>query len=194
MGLAVDRIVDVVEAEIRLELEGGAAADLGTAIIAGRPTQLLDVAFFVNRTFGGWFAAEKTEAFADDRGSARTVLIVDDSKFVCAMLQPILEAEGMRVTTADSADRARRLRDEGRMFDLIIFDIEMPGTNGFAFVEACRASGPWQRTRMVALTSQATPSDVERGRLAGFDDHVGKLDREALIATPAAIEPVAEAA
>jgi two-component system chemotaxis sensor kinase CheA len=193
MGLVVDRIVDVVEAEIRLELGGSAGADLGTAVIGGRPTQLLDVAFFVRRTFGGWFAAEETKAFADDCRGARTVLIVDDSRFVRSMLQPILEAEGMRVTTADSADRALRLRDEGRMFDLIISDIEMPGTNGFAFVEACRASGPWQRTRMVALTSHATPSDIERGRLAGFDGHVGKLDREALISTLAAIEPIAEA-
>ena len=183
MGLVVDEIVDVVEADITLELKGAGGNDLGTAIIAGRPTLLLDVAFFVKRAFGGWFAAEETEAYRGNERRARHVLIVDDSRFVRSMLQPILEAEGMQVTTADSADRALRLRDEGRVFDLIISDIEMPGTDGFAFVENCRAGGPWQRTRIVALTSHATASDVERGRLAGFDGHVGKLDREALIAT-----------
>jgi two-component system chemotaxis sensor kinase CheA len=194
MGLVVDQIVDVVEADVRMELKGCGGSELGTAVIAGRPTQLLDVAFFVNRTFGGWFSAEETEAFGDDRRSPLKVLIVDDSRFVRSMLQPILEAEGMAVTTADSADRALRLREEGRQFDLIISDIEMPGTNGFAFVENCRAGGPWQRTRIVALTSHSTPSDVERGRLAGFDGHVGKLDREALIATLASAKPMLEAA
>ena len=186
MGLVVDAIVDVVEADIKLELKGSGGSDVGTAIIAGRPTQLLDVAFFVNRAFGGWFAPEETEAFAGNEPLARKVLIVDDSRFVRSMLQPILEAEGLEVATADSADRALRMRDEGRLFDLIISDIEMPGTDGFAFVENCRAGGPWQQTTIVALTSHATPTDVERGRLAGFDGHVGKLDREALIATLAA--------
>ena len=195
MGLVVDQIVDVVEADVRMELKGCGGSELGTAVIAGRPTQLLDVAFFVNRTFGGWFAAEETEAFGDDRHRhPLKVLIVDDSRFVRSMLQPILEAEGMAVTTAESADRALRLREEGRQFDLIISDIEMPGTNGFAFVENCRAGGPWQRTRIVALTSHSTPSDVERGRLAGFDGHVGKLDREALIATLASTRPMLEGA
>jgi len=193
MGLVVDEIVDVVDADITLELRGTGGNDLGTAIIAGRPTRLLDVAFFVNRAFGGWFAAEETEAFRGNENRGRQVLIVDDSRFVRSMLQPILEAEGMRVTTADSADRALRMRDEGQVFDLIISDIEMPGTDGFAFVENCRAGGLWQRTRIIALTSHATPSDVERGRLAGFDGHVGKLDREALIATLTANHATAEA-
>jgi len=192
MGLVVEEIVDVVEADITLELRGTGGNDLGTAIIAGRPTQLLDVAFFVNRAFGGWFAAEETEAFRGNDNRGRHVLIVDDSRFVRTMLQPILEAEGMRVTTADSADRALRMRDEGQAFDLIISDIEMPGMDGFAFVENCRTGGPWQRTRIIALTSHATPSDVERGRLAGFDGHVGKLDREALIATLTANHATAE--
>ena len=183
MGLVVDRIVDVTEARIELELASGGGNDLGTAIIADRPTRLLDVAFFVNRAFGGWFAALETEAFHGNERRARRVLIVDDSRFVRSMLQSILEAQGMQVTTADSADRALRMRDEGRLFDLIVSDIEMPGTDGFAFVENCRAGGAWQRTRIVALTSHATPSDVGRGRLAGFDGHVGKLDREALIST-----------
>jgi two-component system chemotaxis sensor kinase CheA len=194
MAFMVDESVDVVEAAIRLGLKGGEGNDLGTAIIAGRPTRLLDVAFLVNRTFGGWFAAAETAAFACDRYGARAVLIVDDSRFIRSMLQPILEAEGMHVTTAESADRALRLRDEGRLLDLIISDIEMPGRDGFAFVQACRASGAWQRTRIVALISHATSGDIERGRLAGFDGHVGKLDREALNAALAAVKPLGEAA
>ena len=192
MGLVVDEIVDVVEADITQELEGTGSHDLGTAIIAGRPTRLLDVAFFVERAFGGWFAAEEIEAYRGNEPRTRHVLIVDDSRFVRSMLQPIVEEEGMRVTTADSADRALRMRDEGLSFDLIISDIQVPGTDGFAFVENGRAKGPRQRTRIIALTSHSTPGDVERGRLAGFEGHVGKLDREALIATLAADRATAE--
>lgn len=173
MGLMVDAIVGVIEAPIRRELAGGGESEVGTAIIDGRPTGLLDVAAFVNRTFG-------------DRGPMpRRVLIVDDSRFVRRMLQATLEAEGLAVSTAESAERALRLRDDGHRFDLIIADIEMPGTNGGAFVQQCRAVGPWRTTTIIALTARAAPSDVERGRLAGFDGHVGRLDRAALIATVA---------
>jgi two-component system chemotaxis sensor kinase CheA len=34
---------------------------------------------------------------------------------------------------------------------------------------------------MVALSSHATPADMDRGRQAGFDDYVAKFDRDAIL-------------
>jgi two-component system, chemotaxis family, sensor kinase CheA len=196
MGLVVDEIIDITEAEVALELGGDGAARLGSAIIHGRSTELLDVAHFVNRVFGGWFADRETRAFAaTPGGEERRVLLVDDSPFFRNLLRPILEASGYRVTAAPGAEQALRLRDRGESFDVIVSDIEMPGMNGFEFAAACRAGGAWRATPMVALTSHTTPADLARGRAAGFDDHVGKLDRSSLLASlDRALEPRRRAA
>ena len=182
MGLVVEEIIDIVDADVTLELESDSATCLGSAVINGRSTELLDVAHFVNRVFGGWFAEEMRQAFAvGTETPVRRLLLVDDSAFFRNLLRPILEANGYDVTLAPSPDHALRLRESGEQFDIIVSDIEMPGMNGFEFAAACRAGGEWRSTPMVALTSHTTPADLARGRQAGFLDYVGKLDRGALL-------------
>ena len=185
MGLVVEEIIDIAEAKISLESNNANSGILGTAIISGKSTDLIDVAYFVNQVFGGWFESEENEPFDPESGtsSVTRVLIVDDSAFFRNMLKPLLETSGYNVTTATDPLAALELRDDGAKFDIIISDIEMPEMDGFAFAEACRAEGPWQDMPIVALTSHTTRKDIERGRQVGFTDYVGKLDREALLAT-----------
>jgi two-component system chemotaxis sensor kinase CheA len=53
--------------------------------------------------------------------------------------------------------------------------------NGFEFAAAVKSAGRWQNTPLVALSSHATPRDLDRGRAAGFSDYVAKFDRDALL-------------
>lgn len=172
----------LAEAGQQLDLKADGPASLGSAVIHGRTTELLDVSHFVKQVFGGWFLDEETEPFGgESAGASRRVLLVDDSAFFRNLLTPILESNGYRVSTAGGPDQALRLRDGGELFDVIVSDIEMPGMDGFGFAAACRAGGPWQATPIVALTSHATPRDVARGREVGFTGYVGKLDRASLL-------------
>lgn len=182
MGLVVDQILDIAEAGVRLELQAGAAGSLGSAVIMGRTTDLLDVAHYVNSVFGGWFAEPAREAFEDEGAKeAGRVLLVDDSAFFRNLLKPILESRGYRVDVATGPTQALHLRDAGERFDAIVSDIEMPDMNGFDFAAACRAGGRWQSTPMIALTSHNAPDDLVRSRTVGFSHHVGKLDRAGLL-------------
>ncbi|MCB1969193.1 MAG: hybrid sensor histidine kinase/response regulator [Geminicoccaceae bacterium] len=186
MGLVVDEIIDIAETAIQLEIQSKDPQVLGTAVIAGKATDLLDVAYFVNRIFGGWFMTEETDAFEDQgasvkKSSKKRLLMVDDSAFFRNMLAPLLESSGYDVTTATLATEALAMRQMGEKFDYILSDIEMPEMNGFEFAEACRDGGPWQDTPIIALSSHTTPQDIERGRNVGFTDYVGKLDRDALL-------------
>jgi two-component system chemotaxis sensor kinase CheA len=36
---------------------------------------------------------------------------------------------------------------------------------------------------MIALSAASSPTDVERGRAAGFSDYIAKFDRDALLAS-----------
>ena len=109
--------------------------------------------------------------------------MVDDSAFFRSLLTPLLTGAGYRVTCVESVDAALGLREAGKKFDAIISDVEMPGMDGFEFAAEIRSGGTWQDLPLVALSSRATPKDMERGRKAGFSDCVDKLDREALLET-----------
>jgi two-component system chemotaxis sensor kinase CheA len=80
-----------------------------------------------------------------------------------------------------TAANALLLRDSGRMFDVIVSDIEMPDMDGLAFVRAVRSSGIWAALPVVALAGRISEQDVDDGRDAGFTDYVGKSSREALL-------------
>jgi two-component system chemotaxis sensor kinase CheA len=92
-----------------------------------------------------------------------------------------LSAAGFELVAVSDAMAALKLRDAGRMFDLILSDIEMPEMDGFAFAAAVRAGGAWSDLPMIALSGRSSAADIERGRQAGFDDHVSKLDHGALL-------------
>ena len=181
MGLLVDEIVDIVEEHLAVELNSEQAGLIGSAIVSGKATELIDAGYYLTRAFTDWFRAE-TELEAGGR-RAKRVLLVDDSPFFRNLLTPLLSVAGYEVTTVESGDRALDLCEAGEDFDVIISDIEMPGMNGFEFANAVRSASRWQDTPLVALSSHATVRDQDRGRAAGFSDYVAKFDRDALLTT-----------
>jgi len=89
---------------------------------------------------------------------------------------------GFDVTAVETADQALKLQENGAAFDAIVSDIEMPGMNGFDFVSTLRAGeGQWSKLPIFAMSSHATPRDLERGRIAGFTDYIAKFNREGLL-------------
>ncbi|MCF6215628.1 MAG: hybrid sensor histidine kinase/response regulator [Emcibacter sp.] len=181
MGIAVDEILDILEDEIDIELSSGIQGQVGTAVINGNATEIIDVAHYIEKAFGT-LGTSSTSGHMGIRDQSH-LLLIDDSKFFLNMIKPLLSAAGYKITAVDNAGDALRLREKGQDFDLIISDIEMPDMDGFGFAEKVREGGIWQKTPMVALSSHQTPKDFARGREVGFDDYVVKLDRESLMST-----------
>jgi two-component system chemotaxis sensor kinase CheA len=98
------------------------------------------------------------------------------------MLTPVLQAAGYQVTPAGSAQEALAILSGGRLFDVVITDIEMPEMNGFQFAEAMRADPRTAELPIIALSSVVSAEAIERGRRTGFHDYVAKFDRQGLIA------------
>jgi two-component system, chemotaxis family, sensor kinase CheA len=180
MGLVVDEIVDIVEDHLSVELVADCPGLIGSAIVAGRATEIIDAGFYLTQAYRDWFHSAAQFEFGNAQKSTR-VLLVDDSPFFRNLLTPLLSVAGYDVTTVDSGDRALGLCEAGEDFDVIISDIEMPGMNGFEFANAVRGASRWQKTPLVALSSHASPRDLDRGRAAGFSDYVAKFDRDALL-------------
>jgi two-component system chemotaxis sensor kinase CheA len=176
MGLMVDEIVDVVEDHLAVELSTDQPGFLGTAIVQGKATDILDTSFWLQRAFKDWFGTNPTS-----RAEPQQILMVEDSAFFRSLIIPALSAEGYHVTAVDNPVAALAMRTAGRMFDLILSDIEMPEMDGLAFAREIRARGIWASLPVIALSSSSSPKAIEMGREAGFDNYISKFDKATLL-------------
>jgi two-component system, chemotaxis family, sensor kinase CheA len=178
MGLVVDEIIDIVEERLHIEVAGSGEGILGSAVIKGQATEVIDVGHFLPMAFADWFSRKEMRPSA----GAQSVLLVDDSAFFRNMLAPVLKAAGYRVRVAPNAQEGLVALRSGQAFDVVLTDIEMPDMNGFEFAETIRADQHLSAMPIIALSSMVSPAAIERGRLAGFHDYVAKFDRPGLIA------------
>jgi two-component system, chemotaxis family, sensor kinase CheA len=178
MGLVVDEIIDIVEEKLNIEVAGGEAGILGSAVIKGQATEVIDVGHFLPMAFADWFSRKEMRPSA----TAQSVLLVDDSAFFRNMLAPVLKAAGYRVRVAPNAQEGLAALRSGQTFNVVLTDIEMPDMNGFEFAETIRADQHLGSMPIIALSSMVSPAAIERGKQAGFHDYVAKFDRPGLIA------------
>ena len=187
MGLIVDRIVDIIEDSINIQYDSGQAGILGSAIIKGKATDVIDVSYYVQMADREWFKSPDQEPFSvktsPENARRKNVMLIDDSPFFRNMLTPLLNVSGYNVTTMKSAVEALEKIKAGEYFDIIVSDIEMPDMDGFEFAEKVRSIGDYKDVPLVALSSYATPQDVDRGREAGFKGYVAKFDKDTLLNT-----------
>jgi two-component system chemotaxis sensor kinase CheA len=177
MGLVVDEIIDIVEDKLNIEIASDSDGLIGSAVIKGKATEIIDIGFYLGQIFNNWLEDKD----AGQLQKASKLLLVDDSPFFRNMLHPLLAAAGYDVTLAGSAREAHDLREAGVQFDIIISDIEMPEMDGIEFAQSLRGDAAWGTIPIIALSSHGAPHVIERSRAAGFVDFVGKFDREGLL-------------
>ena len=78
----------------------------------------------------------------------------------------------------EGLEKARR-----RRYALFLVDVEMPGIDGFTFVERTRKEPALARVPAVLVSSRASAEDVARGVAAGARAHVdkGRFDQRDLL-------------
>ena len=98
------------------------------------------------------------------------ILVVDDEKDICDILQFNLENEGYKVDLANSAEEALSILTDRH--DLIILDVMMGGMSGFKMAERLRKEG--KSVPIIFLTAKNTENDMLTGFSLGGDDYVSK--------------------
>ncbi|WP_315729251.1 MULTISPECIES: hybrid sensor histidine kinase/response regulator [unclassified Bradyrhizobium] len=178
MGLVVDEIIDIVEERLNIQVSGARDGILGSAVIKGQATEVIDVGHFLPMAFADWFIRKEMAT----ESQTQSVLLVDDSPFFRNMLAPVLKSAGYKVRTAASALEGLATLRSGHTFDIVVTDIEMPEMNGFEFAEAIRSDQNLHQLPVIAVSSLVSPAAIERGRQAGLYDYIAKFDRPGLIA------------
>jgi two-component system chemotaxis sensor kinase CheA len=178
LGLLVDEIIDIVEGELDITLASERPGLLGSAVIKGQATEVIDIAHFLPLAFDDWSEWKQRVA----QMPARRVLLVDDAPFFRNMLAPVLKAAGYSVTAVASGQEAIALLQTGQSFDIIITDMDMAGTNGFELTSALRSHSRTADLPVIGLSSVISPEAAERGKRIGLNQCLAKFDRRGLIA------------
>ena len=104
----------------------------------------------------------------------RRVLLVEDNelnRFVATEL--LCDVAGMDVTVAANGQEALdQLR--GASFDVVLMDIQMPVMDGLRATALIRQDPSLASLPVIAMTAHAMPSDREKSKAAGMNDHVSK--------------------
>ena len=101
------------------------------------------------------------------------VLVVEDNPEFTEMLQAFLEAQRVRVVTAETAAQGLRAAREQRP-DVILADIRLPDMDGYALTTQLRSDPVTSSTPIIAVTAQAMRGDREKCLQAGCTDYVSK--------------------
>jgi two-component system chemotaxis sensor kinase CheA len=172
-ALGVDRLLGTTNVVVR-PLPALALADpvvAGAALdAAGTPRLVLDPERLIAMASGASGGqAEPAPA------PGAPILIIDDSLTTRMLEQSILESAGYEVELASSAEEGfdKALR---RRYGLFLVDVEMPGMDGFTFVEKTRADPLLRDVPAILVSSRNAPEDLARGRAAGAHAYVVKAE------------------
>ena len=106
----------------------------------------------------------------------RRILLVEDGPDNQRILSYMLEGAGAIVTVAANGEEGvkafERGADDGKPFDLVLMDIQMPVMDGYEATWTLRAKGV--KTPIVALTAFAMSGDREACLAAGCNDYLPK--------------------
>jgi len=178
-AIGVDRLAgiqDVVVLPLPALARAGAAVTGASLDADGNPQLALDP--------DGLVAAARRRRPAELPAPAPRlpVLIVDDSLTTRMLEQNILETAGYTVELATSAEEAL-VKARGTAYSLFLVDVEMPGMDGFSFIERTQAESALRSTPAILVTSRSGAEDRLRGERVGARGYIvkGEFDQGRLL-------------
>lgn len=106
----------------------------------------------------------------------KTILIIDDDRFLLDMYSLKFKQQGFTVESSASGQEAlARLRD-GLHPTAILLDIVMPGLDGLAFMDAVKKENLAPDTMLIVLSNQGEEQDIEKAKQHGADEYIVKAN------------------
>lgn len=190
VGLVVARIVDITRVEGDLDRAVHSQRGvLGSLIVGDTITLVIDpqeIAAAVlypaddkkTNSAPEFGAANAQEA---DRGG-RNILVVEDSPFFLDQITSLVEEAGYCALPAKNGLEAIEiLRSHTSGVDLVLTDIEMPELDGFGLAEQIRSDQRYGGIPIIAVTSLLDGESRAKGKAAGVDEYLVKLDKEQVL-------------
>lgn len=103
----------------------------------------------------------------------KTILLVEDDKFLSSLLKNRMEREGLTVLHAPDGEEAINMLKTTKP-DLVLLDIILPKKNGFEVLETIQSDPTLQKSPIIITSNLGQDTDVARGRDLGAVDYYVK--------------------
>ena len=102
-----------------------------------------------------------------------TILVVEDSKEIAALVKFRLKSSGYEVVTAENGKVGLEIAQKNRP-DMIILDVMMPVMNGLETLMALKSEYSTRSIPVIFLTAQSTEQEIIKGLELGAEDYITK--------------------
>ena len=106
-------------------------------------------------------------------------LVVDDSLPVRTQMKLALRSLASHVDFAETSEQAETLITDNT-YDVVFLDVILPGKDGYQLCRQIKQDPEKRRTPVIMLTSNSSPADRIKGKLAGCDTYLIKPVRNAI--------------
>lgn len=104
----------------------------------------------------------------------KSILIVEDDRFLSTLIKTRLDKEGFEVRQAfDGSEALTLLRT--KVSDCIVLDLIMPKMSGFEFLETLSQDPALGKIPVIVLSNLAQDSDVEKAKRFGAKEYFVKV-------------------
>lgn len=106
---------------------------------------------------------------------ALRILVVEDDLDNLEMVQVVLTSDGHIAEPCSSARQALQLcHQEGREFDLVLLDVQLPEMGGLEFLQHLRADERTRTLPVLCVSAAARRTDERLAMAAGADHFLAK--------------------
>jgi two-component system, chemotaxis family, sensor kinase CheA len=186
VGLLGAMPTDIVEERIKMDHVHKQQGIVGSSIIRGKTTLMIDA----EELFSDLYRIEKkkhaigrkSDLTSTEKIWDATILLAEDSDFFRKQIALFLEESGFKVITAHDGESAwGLLQKKSTQVNIVVTDVEMPRMNGLELTQKIRRSKEYSDLPIIAVTTLAEEEDVRRGKDAGVNEYLVKLDKAALL-------------
>jgi two-component system chemotaxis sensor kinase CheA len=185
LGVYVKSITDITRMKMDLKSTSSKQGILGSMIINGKATEIVDISYYISREFSDWLGhVEANKLEGKNYRTKKHVLLVDDSSFFRKFMRPVILSANYKVTTCEDGKQALEiLKKHAHEFDIVITDIDMPVMNGIELVKAIKSDNLISYLPVVALSSHEHDDFGVDTKEIGFDSFVTKSNRNKVLET-----------
>ncbi|MCD8194384.1 MAG: ATP-binding protein, partial [Tannerellaceae bacterium] len=133
LGLSItSKLIELMGGNLNISSRAGKGSDFTVLLPLGEPVEMPEINLPVTTV--------APSVFTVSTGRKVTCLVIDDDPVQRMLVEEILKQANIITATCDTADAVLKQLEE-QPFDVVLTDIQMPGTDGFRMLELIRSSG-----------------------------------------------------
>ncbi|PKF49139.1 chemotaxis protein [Enterovibrio nigricans] len=166
---------------------GSRAFLTGVMDVDNKLVQLLDVELILHKIFPS--QEDKLHPILADVDREKLkpmhILLIDDSSLARRQLSEALDSINIPYEVSnnglDALEKMKNTASEGRPFDIVVSDIEMPGIDGYELAFEIRNNSALSEAYLILHTSLSSEISVDRAHQVGAHEALTKFDATELV-------------